>query len=413
MQRITWRTLAALRPGQQLTDPAVHGDGFSMRYRRRKEGIFAQLRVRTPAGWIARTVGWVPTEAALAARTNTSNPFAADFTSGPLTAEQAIGPLRHAARQLHAKVLRGEPRAGDTLGAVIAEYLKHRGGHLRATTLKETTRYLMRAWSPIHGRPAGTVTRREVATLLRDMPPVSGNRARACLSAVFNWAIRQGMVDANPVFGTDTSPEVSRDRVLGLEELRRIWTATEDPTPYNVIVEVAAADRRTQARGRRDDLDARSTCPPGYGRSRPAGRRTSAFTRCRCQRQAAMPLVLGLPRGSNRHVFPGRTGAFQQWAPGKRGLDARSGVTGWVIHDIRRSVVTHLAERGVPPHVVEALVNHVSGHRAGVAGIYNRAVYADEKRAALQAWADAAGAGPGHPAAIAGMTTPTCSCSRS
>ena len=59
----------------------------------------------------------------------------------------------------------------------------------------------------------------------------------------------------------------------------------------------------------------------------------------------------------------------------------------WVIHDLRRSFVTHLLDRKLAlPHVVEAIINHVSGHKGGVAGIYNRAAYADEKRAALEAW---------------------------
>jgi integrase len=59
-----------------------------------------------------------------------------------------------------------------------------------------------------------------------------------------------------------------------------------------------------------------------------------------------------------------------------------------VIHDLRRSFVTHAAERGIAePHVIEAVVNHVSGHRAGVAGIYNRAAYASQKREALERWA--------------------------
>jgi len=60
----------------------------------------------------------------------------------------------------------------------------------------------------------------------------------------------------------------------------------------------------------------------------------------------------------------------------------------WVLHDLRRTAVTMMAELGVAPHVVEAVVNHVSGHKAGVAGVYNKAVYANEKRAALQRWAD-------------------------
>ena len=61
----------------------------------------------------------------------------------------------------------------------------------------------------------------------------------------------------------------------------------------------------------------------------------------------------------------------------------------WTLHDLRRTVVTGMNELGIAPHVVEAVVNHVSGRaKAGVAGVYNRAVYALEKRTALQAWAD-------------------------
>ena len=58
----------------------------------------------------------------------------------------------------------------------------------------------------------------------------------------------------------------------------------------------------------------------------------------------------------------------------------------WVLHDLRRTTVTGMAELGVQPHVIEAVVNHVSGHKAGVAGVYNRATYAVEKREALERW---------------------------
>jgi integrase len=59
----------------------------------------------------------------------------------------------------------------------------------------------------------------------------------------------------------------------------------------------------------------------------------------------------------------------------------------WRLHDLRRSCATGMAEIGVPPHIVEACLNHVSGAKAGVAGIYNRAVYAEEKRVAFERWA--------------------------
>jgi hypothetical protein len=58
----------------------------------------------------------------------------------------------------------------------------------------------------------------------------------------------------------------------------------------------------------------------------------------------------------------------------------------WRLHDIRRTVATGMAELGIAPQVVEAVLNHVSGAKAGVAGVYNRALYAPEKAAALERW---------------------------
>ena len=85
-------------------------------------------------------------------------------------------------------------------------------------------------------------------------------------------------------------------------------------------------------------------------------------------------------------IFGEGSGPFSGWSKSKERLDKRCGVTGWRLHDLRRTVVTGMAELGTQPHVIEAVVNHVSGHKAGVAGIYNRAIYAREKREALKQW---------------------------
>ena len=72
----------------------------------------------------------------------------------------------------------------------------------------------------------------------------------------------------------------------------------------------------------------------------------------------------------------------------KERLDAQMKLSyPWRFHDLRRTAATGMAEIGIQPHIVEAVLNHVSGHRAGVAGIYNRAAYAAEKKAALELWA--------------------------
>ena len=80
---------------------------------------------------------------------------------------------------------------------------------------------------------------------------------------------------------------------------------------------------------------------------------------------------------------------FTQWGA-KRDLDARLGesVKPWTLHDLRRTFATGMADIGVQPHVIEAVLNHVSGHKVGVAGIYNRSSYEREVRAALALWAD-------------------------
>jgi integrase len=87
------------------------------------------------------------------------------------------------------------------------------------------------------------------------------------------------------------------------------------------------------------------------------------------------------------HLF-GRRSGFSGWSRGKAALDVACGVKGWTIHDLRRTCATRMADLGIAPHIIEAVLNHVSGHKAGVAGVYNRSMYANEKRAALDAWAN-------------------------
>jgi integrase len=100
---------------------------------------------------------------------------------------------------------------------------------------------------------------------------------------------------------------------------------------------------------------------------------------------AAMAILSQSPR-RGEFVFGLR--GFVSWSKAKAKLDGRINVQPWRLHDLRRTAATVMADRlGVLPHVVEAILNHVSGHRAGVAGVYNRARYEGEMRQALDRWA--------------------------
>jgi hypothetical protein len=97
-----------------------------------------------------------------------------------------------------------------------------------------------------------------------------------------------------------------------------------------------------------------------------------------------------VPRRATRDQLFGARGAggYADWTMGKRGIDQRSGVTGWTIHDIRRSVATKMGDIGIAPHIIETILNHQSGHKRGPAGTYNRSVYAREVKVALGLWHD-------------------------
>jgi integrase len=96
---------------------------------------------------------------------------------------------------------------------------------------------------------------------------------------------------------------------------------------------------------------------------------------------------------SRTHVFGRYDTGFQGWNTAKDELDARIAEHGkplahWTVHDLRRTVATRMAELGIQPHIIEAVLNHVSGHKGGIAGVYNRATYDREKREALNLWAE-------------------------
>ena len=109
----------------------------------------------------------------------------------------------------------------------------------------------------------------------------------------------------------------------------------------------------------------------------------------------ALAIIEGLPRRNTTEFLFGKRG-FPDWDGAKARLDERAGIAPWRIHDLRRTCATQMAELGVQPHIIEAVLNHVSGHKGGVAGIYNRARYSDEIRTALQKWADALDKITGH-----------------
>jgi integrase len=290
-------------------------------------------------------------------------------------------------------------RAKLTLGSLAPEFLARKRGKVRASTLAATERHLLRRWQPLHDRPVHELTRRDIAARLvaieKEFGPHSAKASRVALMEFCSWAMAMGLAESNPVIGTpEPVASKARERVLSAAEIAAVWEATDDMGEYGAIVRLllllgCRREEIADLRWDEIDLDRGVLAIPG---ERTKNHRPLVLTLA----PLALSIITSIPfcrLHHDRRVFGKGEGGFSAWSQGKAALDARITVMGkalpaWRIHDVRRSTATGMAELGVQPHVIEAVLNHVSGHKAGVAGIYNRASYEREIKAALALWAD-------------------------
>ena len=102
--------------------------------------------------------------------------------------------------------------------------------------------------------------------------------------------------------------------------------------------------------------------------------------------QRAVELIQ-IQEASCELVFPSITGKrFNGFSNAKRELDETSGVSNWVLHDLRRTAVSGMARLGVAPHVADKILNHQSGTISGVAAVYQRHDFLAERKAAIELW---------------------------
>lgn len=313
---------------------------------------------------------------------------------------------RQIAGELHAKVrLGGDPandkainkvRAANSFGDLIRRYLEIKKSDLRPRSFVEVKRHLEKNARSLHALPVTSIDRRTIADLLNRIAKENGttaaNRARASLSAMFGWSIREGLVDANPVMNTGKREERSRDRVLTDTELTTIWNTLE-ADHYGAIIRllVLTGQRANEIGGLQwpeIDFDHDKIVLP-------ADRTKNARAHEIPMAPAVRDILSAQSRIDGRSfVFGYGSGQFSGWSKSKAALDARiqettgTALPHWTVHDLRRTAATRMADLGIAPHVIEAVLNHVSGHKGGIAGIYNRALYSAEKGQALALWAD-------------------------
>jgi integrase len=290
--------------------------------------------------------------------------------------------------------------AEHTLLNVCESYLQHAQTRLRPNSIRSARLYLTGSayFGPLHRLPIVEITLSDVAARLRAIERSSSahtaGRAWQALSAAFKWAGGQGYLGEqprNPVAWTHAPANVpSRDRTLDDSEIRAIWRACQDAGEYGAIVRLLLllGARRQEVGGMRwSELD----LDKGLWRL-PAARAKNKRELVLPLPESALAFIRAIPPRYDRDCLfgGGSPNGFVEWSKAKAALDERLGdtVKPWRLHDLRRSFVTGLANLGVLPHVVELCVNHTSGHRSGVAAIYDRSRREKEVAQALALWAD-------------------------
>lgn len=293
----------------------------------------------------------------------------------------------------------------DKVKTVIADFMKRHAVHNRRASdvAAMFRREIIPAWGERDIHEIGKRDLIEVLDAIVDRgSPITANRLLAHVRTVWTWAVGRGIIAASPFAGIKPpSKEKSRDRVLTDEEIVWFWQVCERlGQPFGALYRFLLLTGQRL----REGAEMTESEMKGNLWTIPAARVKNEDEHTLPISEAAAAVLSGVERikGKAGYVFT-TTGIspVSGFTRAKGRLDnlmheiANAGrvqgaepiaIPPFTILDLRRTCASGMAGLRFPPHVVEAVLNHRSGTRRGVAGVYNRFDYADEKRQALEAW---------------------------
>jgi integrase len=271
---------------------------------------------------------------------------------------------------------------------VMKDYLEARQRDMKPRSFEECQRHLNKHWEPLHKLALAGITRATVAGRIRELINENGPRAarnaRSTLSAMFAWAIGEGLCDINPVVGTNRpGNDDERERALTDAELAKVWKGAPD-NHYGAIVKLLllTGQRRDEIGSMRwSEIDRKAKTL-----TLPAERTKNNRKHIVPLTDLAMEIIDGIDEQNDRElVFGNGEGGYSGWSHSKARLDGAVELKeAWTLHDLRRTVRTGLGQLGVAPHIAEAVLNHLP---AKLIRTYDKNKCEPEKRAALDRWA--------------------------
>ena len=275
----------------------------------------------------------------------------------------SLAQARDMARKHLAELTLGVKPAPVRLKALIERFLTEKRQLTRPSTYASYSRHLKRHLD--FDADVTTITARQLADIFDRLHHTPQERSHliVVVKILFRYAQRLGFVDRNPMEGFKATTSPPRERVLSPIELRAVWHACPDDA-FGTSVKLMALTGQRKGEIQHMTLDGElATIPSAHTKNK----RTHVF-----------------PVGEMAKELLGKPREFNGWGKSKARLDNQCGVSGWTLHDLRRTYATTLAELGTAPHIIEAILNHKSGIISGVAQTYNRFRYTDEMRAAAQ-----------------------------
>ena len=281
--------------------------------------------------------------------------------------------------------------ASEGVADLVAEFLAKHAAQNR--TAAETTRIFRREVLPLWGeRNITEVSKRDIIALLDRVrgrgSPIMANRVLAAVRKFFSWCLSRGILERSPCEGIAApAREQARHRTLNDDELAAVLGAAREMShPFGAIVWLLSltGQRRDEVgRMRWDHIDPRGQLwlvPGAHAKNlKPHTVHLSVPSRS---------LLKSVPHtGELVFSVDGKT-LFQGYSKAKAKLDELSRVSGWTLHDLRRTVVSGMAALGVAPHVADKILNHQTGTISGVAAVYQRHEFMKERREALELWGE-------------------------
>ena len=287
-------------------------------------------------------------------------------------------------------------QATDTIAGLTEQFLElYAKPRTRSRTYQQSQDVLRRLVQPAwRRRTVHEIRRRDVIALVDDVTRRNGaqmaDKTLAVLGKFFGWLVARDVVDTSPCRGVERpARNPPRDRILTDTETTALWGACAElgPAGQAVCLLLLTGCRLGEVFGARwSEIDAadmlwrlpRERTKNGVAHTVPLAPQAWAII-------AAQPRFAGcdliFTNDGRRPI-----GGFSRL---KHDLDqAMKSAVPWTLHDVRRSAASGMQRLGVPVEVIEAALNHRSGTFRGIVGVYQRHDYLDERRAALQRWAD-------------------------